>query len=223
MLEKVYMKGYKGFNKGLVCKGKQYAENTVFEEDNAKICECGMHFCENPFEVWRHYPPCDKGEFNEFAAVEALSDPQTNDNLKFCTTKLKIGKKIEFAEFVKAGVEFVVEMAKNNKNTNTGDRSVATNTGDYSVATNAGYRSAATNTGDYSTAIAEGENSIAIVTGYQGKAKGKKGCWIVCTERDKEGNILFVKSAKVDGQKIKEDTFYTLENGEFVESEGKTV
>lgn len=114
-------------------------------------------------------------------------------------------KKIEFAEFVKAGVEFVVEMAKNNKNTNTGDRS------------------AATNTGDYSTAIAEGENSIAIVTGYQGKAKGKKGCWIVCTERDKEGNILFVKSAKVDGQKIKEDTFYTLENGEFVESEDKTV
>ena len=93
MLEKVYMKGYKGFNKGLVCKGKQYAENTVFEEDNAKIRECGMHFCENPFDVWRYYPPCDKGEFNEFAAVEALSDPQTNDNLKFCTTKLKIGKK----------------------------------------------------------------------------------------------------------------------------------
>jgi hypothetical protein len=26
------MKGYKGFEKGLVCRGKQYAENTVFEE-----------------------------------------------------------------------------------------------------------------------------------------------------------------------------------------------
>ena len=27
------MKGYKGFEKGLICKRKQYAENTVFEED----------------------------------------------------------------------------------------------------------------------------------------------------------------------------------------------
>ena len=41
------MKGYKGFGPGLICRGKQYAENTVFEEDTAKICESGMHFCEN--------------------------------------------------------------------------------------------------------------------------------------------------------------------------------
>ena len=29
------MKGFKGFNPGLVCRGKQYAENTVFEEEKA--------------------------------------------------------------------------------------------------------------------------------------------------------------------------------------------
>ena len=27
------MKGYKAFGKGMICKGKQYAENTVFGED----------------------------------------------------------------------------------------------------------------------------------------------------------------------------------------------
>ena len=27
------MKGYKAFKKGMICQGKQYAENTVFEED----------------------------------------------------------------------------------------------------------------------------------------------------------------------------------------------
>ena len=48
------MKGYKGFSKGLVCRGKQYAENTVFEEDDAQICQSGMHFCENPFDVLTH-------------------------------------------------------------------------------------------------------------------------------------------------------------------------
>ena len=33
------MKGYKGFAPGLVCRGKQYAENTVFEEPKAVICK----------------------------------------------------------------------------------------------------------------------------------------------------------------------------------------
>ena len=42
------IKGYKGFKKGLVCINKQYAENTVFEEEKAEICRSGMHFCKNP-------------------------------------------------------------------------------------------------------------------------------------------------------------------------------
>ena len=49
------MKGYKGFAPGLVCRGKQYAENTVFEERDAEICKSGMHFCENPFDVLDYY------------------------------------------------------------------------------------------------------------------------------------------------------------------------
>ena len=220
--EKVYMKGYKGFEKGLICRGKQYAENTVFEEDKAEICENGMHFCENPFEVWRYYPPCnDKGEFNEFAEVEALSDPQTDDNSKFCTTKLQVGAKIRFTDFVKAGAKFILEKTKDNAATNTGYCSAATNTGYYSAATNTGDCSAAMNTGYCSAATVERKNSIAIATGYQGKAKGSKGSWIVCTERDNDNNILCVKAAQVDGEKIKENTFYTLKNGEFVESEDK--
>ena len=31
------MKGYKAFKKGLICRDKQYAENTVFEEDEATL------------------------------------------------------------------------------------------------------------------------------------------------------------------------------------------
>ena len=286
------MKGYKGFEKGLTCRGKQYTENTVFEEENAKICESGMHFCKNPFDVWRFYPPCCKnGELNDFAEVEALDEAKTDDNIKFCTSKLKIGKKLTFTDFVNAGVKAVLNNAESNKVTNTGDYSVATNTGDfsaatntgdysaatntgycsaatntgdrsaatstgnssaatntgdYSVATNTGYRSVATNTGDSSAATntgdrsaatntgycsaatntgnssaatVEGESSVAIVTGYGGKAKGVKGSWIVCTERDNNYNILCVKATEIDGEKIKENTFYTLKNGEFVKAE----
>lgn len=82
------MKGYKGFNKGLICKGKQYAENTVFDEPKAEICKKGMHFCENPFDVLGHYPFVgDNCELNEFAEVEALAEVKgDSDNRKFCTT-----------------------------------------------------------------------------------------------------------------------------------------
>jgi hypothetical protein len=226
---KLIMKGYKGFEKGLICREKQYTENTVFEEENAKICESGMHFCKNPFDVWRFYPPCCRnGELNDFAEVEALDEAKTDDNIKFCTSKLKIGKKLTFTDFINAGIKAVLNNAKSNKATNTGyssaatntgDFSAATNTGDCSVATNTGDCSVATNTGDCSVATVEGKNSVAIVTGYNSKAKGVKGSWIVCTERDKNYNILCVKATEIDGEKIKENTFYTLKNGQFVKAE----
>ncbi len=104
------MKGYKGFKPGLKCRDKQYAEHTVFEEEKAEICESGMHFCPNPFDVLDHYDlvNCD-GSFNDFAEVEALADAKTDDGMKYCTTKLKVGAKLSFAGFVKACVEFIIE------------------------------------------------------------------------------------------------------------------
>ena len=100
--------------------------------------------------------------------------------------------------------------------TNTGDRSAATNTGNRSAATNTGYRSAATNTGNQSAASVEGKDSIACGLGYQNKAKGALGCWIVLAERDNDWHIKSVKTALVDGKKIKADTWYELQNGRFV-------
>ena len=104
------MKGYKGFNKGLVCRGKQYEENTVVEEDEAVICEKGMHFCVNPFEVLNYYPLVNsEGEFNDFAEVEALDECYTDDGKKYCTRKLKIGAKLSFGNFINACVDFILE------------------------------------------------------------------------------------------------------------------
>ena len=225
------MKGYKGFNPGMVCRDKQYAENTVYEEDQAEICKSGMHFCESPFDVWSHYPPVnDCGELNEFAEVEALAEAKTEDGLKFCTTTLRIGAKLSLPALIKIGVDFIIERAEDIKS-NTGDYSVATNTGYRSAATNTGYRSAATNTGDYSAATntgyrsaasAEGKESFAINTGYFGKAKGALGGWIACAEwaENDEGSRRPVdfRAVKVDGEEIKADTWYRLKDGKFVEA-----
>ena len=115
--------------------------------------------------------------------------------------------------------------------TNTGDCSATTNTGDCSAATNTGNRSAATNTGDCSAttntgyrsaATVEGKESVAMAIGYNSKAKGSLGCFIVLAEYKEIGgkyHIVDVKSAKVDGEKIKPDTFYKLINSEFVEAD----
>lgn len=92
------MKGYKAFGPGMICKDKQYEENSIATEEKAFPCKCGIHFCKNPMDVLKYYPLVDEhGDFSEFAEVESIDDPLTDDNIKYCTTKLKIGAKLSFA------------------------------------------------------------------------------------------------------------------------------
>lgn len=230
------MKGYKGFYPGLICEPdnehkKQYAENTVYEEDEAECCRSGMHFCKYPLDVFGYYPPVTDKGVSEYAEVEALDKPVTDDEEKYCSKKLKIGAKIGIPALVQASVEYIKnnivetkkESARGNYSaaTNTGDCSAATNTGNHSAATNTGDRSAATNTGYQSAASVGGKDSIAIAFGLESKAKGSLGCYIVLTEwgEDDEGNrqLKTVKCHKVDGKTVKPDTWYTLKNGKFTE------
>lgn len=153
----------------------------------------------------------DNAEINEFAEVEALADEKTDDGRKFCTTKLKIGAKLSIHNFVNAFVEFTLKRTNGESAaTNTGNRSAATNTGDWSAATNTGNWSAATNTG---------KDGVAVSWGRRGKARGEKGCYLVLAEYDDSNNLVCAKMEKVDGERIKENTFYTLKNGEFAVAE----
>ena len=107
------MKGYKGFRKGLICKSKQYAENTIFEESEANICVNGMHFCKNPMDVLDYYPLIDNnGEMCEFSEVEAMDETLTNNEKKYCTKKLKIGARLSLVEFIKASFDVTYRQIK---------------------------------------------------------------------------------------------------------------
>ena len=176
---------YKGFDPELKCRGFQFEVGKSYEEPEAKLCEKGFHACENPLDVFGHYAPAD----SRFCEVELEDETgESSDDSKKCGKRIHIGAEIGIKGIVEAGVKFIFDKVdwKNAKESNTGDRS------------------AATNTGNWSAAIAEGKESIAIVTGYQGKAKGEKGCWLVLTERDED---------------IKSDTFYMLIDGEVVEAD----
>lgn len=221
--EKVVMKGYKAFNKGMICRDKQYAENTVFEEDSAEICKSGMHFCKNPLDIFDYYPLInDKGEIPEFAEVEALDEVKTDDYKKYCTKKLKIGAKISLAGFIKASLNVTrksiikeAKLAGGYGATLAGGNSATLAGGDWAKL--AGGNSAKLAGGNGAT-LAGGDG--AIIAGDHGSiAKGKKGAVMLLVERNEENEIINFNAVQVDGEIIKEDTFYKLENGEFVEVE----
>ena len=208
--------GYKGFEKGLVCKGKQYAENTIFEEPEAVVCRKGMHYCKNPFDVLDYYDLVNSdGSFNEFATVEPLAEEKTNDNKKYCTTKLKIGAKFTFSGFIKACVDFVIEKTKC-------EEFESDNSENYAKIGSSGYSAQIGSSGDSAKIDSSGMYAVVMCAGHDCVARAKKGSFITLAEWKYDDEIgmyipVHVKTRKVDGKHIKEDTYYKLEDGKFVE------
>ena len=197
------IRGFKGFDKDLKCRGFQYEIGKDYEQEGeVKCCERGFHFCENPFDVFRYYSPSD----SRYCEVEGDGNAdEANDDSKVATSNIHISAEIGLNGLIKAGVKFILDKVNFND----------------SKSTNTGNRSAATNTGGNSAATVEGKESVAIVTGIGGRARGALGCWIVLTERGDFDGVTFpikeVKAFKVDGVNIKENTFYRLVDGKPVE------
>ena len=107
------VKGYKAYEKGMICRGKQYEENTTYEESGNEICGSGvMHFCKDPFDVLNYYPLVDEdGNISEFSEVEAVGDVFEKED-KSATNKLHIGLKLGLKGFIKACVDFTIENTK---------------------------------------------------------------------------------------------------------------
>ena len=225
------MKGYKAFGKGMVCRGKQYEENKIFEEDEAKVCKKGMHFCKRPLDVLDYYPLVDEdGNMTEFAEVEALDNPVTDDNKKYCSKKLKIGAKISFAKLVQAEINFKSKKTGETKTKTTSknnaqigsscDSERIGSSGDFAQIGSSGNSAKIGSSGDLARIGSSGKNCVICCAGNGCKARGKIGSWITLSEWaivNGDMTPVCVKTEKIDGERIKEDTFYMLKNGEFVE------
>ena len=273
------IKGYKGFNKDMTCRGKQYKENTTYEENGKDICDAGvMHFCKNPWDVLNYYPIVnDNGEISEFADVEAQGELFEQED-KCATTKLHIGAKLGLKGFVKACIDFTLEKTKYESkdaelsNDISGDFAQIGSSGDSAKIGSSGYLAKIGSSGDSAQIgssgdfaqigssgnsakigssgdsaqigssgnsakigssgnsakiISEGKNSVVMAAGYNSVAKAKVGSWITLAEWVDTGEVneigyriyvpKCVKTEYVDGERIKEDTFYKLVDGEFVE------
>ena len=220
------MKVFKGFKQDMTCRGFQFEEGKTYEESKADLCNSGFHACEYPLDVFGYYPPADS-VYHE-VELDGVCDKRESDS-KVCGKKIAIGARLSIHRMVELSVQYIHSKIDQTKKqhvmdgdqsaaTNTGYRSAATNTGDQSAATNTGNWSAAANTGNWSAAKVSGKQSVAIATGYQSKACGALGCWLVLAEWQ-DGEIVDMQIARVDGEKIKADTWYMLQGGSFVEVE----
>lgn len=199
------LKAFKGFDKRLRCRGFQYEVGKEYQESEAALCRKGFHACENPLDTFRYYPPTD----SRYCEVEIDDNGQRNsDDSKVCGEKIKIGAEIGLDGVIKAGAQFIFEMCKGSAEDHA--------SGVSGNAAASGVSGTATVTGRDGRASALGEQCIAVAWGQDSLAKGTLGNWIVVSEHA-SGGIVDAKLARVDGESIRADTWYTLRRGEIVE------
>ena len=179
------MKGYKGFNKDMTCRGFRYEVGKEYETDKADVCHSGFHACEYPLDCFSHYAPSE----SVYCEVEQSGEiSKANDDTKVASTKIKIGDEIGIKGLIKAAFEFVKERCTNaeigadysaltggNQSALTGGNWSALTGGNQSALTG-GYQSALT--GGYQSALTGG-NWSALTGGNQSALTG--GNWSALT------------------------------------------
>ena len=241
------MKGYKGFDKDLKCRDLQYEIGKEAAVDgDIELCKRGIHFCENPHDVFNYYAP---GENNRFAVVEAedVSDERNNNDSKRVCKRLTVKAEISVFEICKIAVStffenFGFKKKIESADTNNAGYKGAAQAGDYGAAqagdygaAQAGYKGAA-QAGDCGAAragdcgAARAGDYGAARAGDCGAAragKGGYGCVLVARNIDYSAatgryEVTDWACAIVDNKEIKSDTWYELSNGKLIESKDQS-
>ena len=213
------MKAYKGFNKDMTCRGFQYEIGKAYETDAADLCRIGFHACENPLDCFSHYAPGN----SRYCEVEIEDNGQrSSEDSKVVGKKIKIGAELSTEQICKLHFEYVRSRCAPAKTNAAGDRESAS-AGRYGSASAGEYGSASA--GDYGVSASRGsssagENGVAAARGEHAKVRGGIGSvLVVCVEKKDSYDIAEWKAAVVDGERIRPDTWYTVENGEFREAD----
>ena len=193
------IKAYKAFDKDLSCRGFKYEVGKEYEETgDIKACEKGFHACPYPLDVFGYYAPAG----SRFCEVEQSGKIDDSESDKVCSSKIRIGAELDIRGLVKASVSFVKERCTNECNADPGKPATAGDSG------------AATARGKAST----GSNGLSVARGNNVQVKGGIGAiLVIAEEREDTYDIVDWKAVLVDGEVVKADTWYRLENGELVE------
>ena len=166
---KTWVKAYKGFDKDLKCRGRQYTEGVEDHvSDVARLCKEGVHACERPLDVFEYYDPADS-VYHEVELAGVLDEHK--EGSKICGTDIKVKGKLDIAGLVKAQIEYTKFHCTNEHTA--GNHGTAT-AGNHGTAT-AGYRGSASagefgsaSVGDRGAASASTRGAASV--GYCGAA-----------------------------------------------------
>ena len=241
------LKTYKAFDKDLSCRGFKYEVGKEYEETgDIKACKKGFHACPYPLDVFGYYAPA-RSRFCEVEQSGQIDDSESDKVCSSkirIGAELDIRGLVKAAvSFVKERCTNECN-ADSGKPATAGNRGAAT-AGDYGAATagdrgaatagnygaaTAGNRGAATagnrgaaTAGDYGAATARGKastgsNGLSVARGNNVRVKGGIGAILVIAEEGEDSyDIVDWKAVVVDGEVVKADTWYRLENGELVE------
>ena len=204
------IKSYKAFDENMRCRGFQYEVGKEYDMNgDIECCKRGFHACESPMELWDYYDMLT----SRFAEVEQSGKISAEGRTtKVCSSHIKIKAELKLADIINIGVEWLNDLTSPSK---IKDDSTALNDDGFD-------KKQIGSSGEYAQIDSTGEDSVIMCAGIRSVAKAKIGSWITLAEwkqDDRKGRWVpvCVKTERVDGIKIKPDTWYKLQDGEFFE------
>ena len=133
----------------------------------------------------------------------------------------KLASSGNFAKFASSGSYAQLASSGNfAKFASSGSYAQLASSGNFAQLASSGSYAQLASSGDSAKLASSGNSAVVMAAGYNSQAKAKKGSWITLAEWDRlDGNWtpVCVKTEQVDGERIKEDTWYKLINGQFTE------
>ena len=241
------IKSYKAFDENMRCRGFQYEVGKEYDMNgDIKCCKRGFHACESPMEVWDYYDMLTS-RFAEVEQSGKISAEGRTTKICSSHIKIKAELKladiinigVEWLKDLTSPSKIKDDSTALNddgfdkkqigssgnsaKIGSSGNSAQIGSAGDYAQIGSSGDYAKIGSSGDYAKIDSTGEDSVIMCAGLRSVAKAKIGSWITLSEwkqDDRKGRWVpvCVKTERVDGIKIKPDTWYKLQDGEFVEA-----
>ena len=219
------MKAYKGFDKELKCRGFQYEIGKTYtmpEGEDVKLCECGFHACEKPIDCFGYYAP----GVSRYCEVELadVSDERSDDSKRVAKT-ITIIRELTLDDLHDI-TQVCAENGGDGSSLRGGDGSSlrggngsslrggnrSSLSGGDGSSLRGGNRSSLS--GGYGSSL-RGGNGSSLRGGNGSRFRGKKNT-VFAAEWWRNNGFVGIRVAVVDGNDIKEDVWYVLdENGEW--------
>ena len=240
------IKSYKAFDENMRCRGFQYEVGKEYDMNgDIECCKRGFHACESPMEVWDYYDMLTS-RFAEVEQSGKISAEGRTTKICSSHIKIKAELKladiinigVEWLKDLTSPSKikddstalnddgFYKKQIGSSGNSaqigSSGNSAKIGSSGDSAKIGSSGNSAKIGSSGNHAKIDSTGEDSVIMCAGIRSVAKAKIGSWITLAEwkqDDRKGRWVpvCVKTERVDGIKIKPDTWYKLQDGEFVE------